>query len=412
MSGSTLPGLLIARAKAAPTGVALRFFRQGKWNEVTNAGLLDRAAAIGAGLADLGVKPNDVVAVLSEDGTGAFAAELGAQGIGAVVLALDPEASSAEVRAIIARAGAVVAFVSNQEQFDKIDEGRSEVPAVRSIVVDATRGLRHLEAADRDDRNSLLTSSQLGLRGNKAEWERTVGSVSSDGTARVAVVNGQVVNSTHRELIEAATQVSRLTEVKPNDSLFSLHPLSDSFESALLVAGPLMSGATAHFGGHGITTRAIQQVQPTLIHATPEWLAQLDAEASRQVAQSRGVKGAAVRRGLRAATPASSVRSSRRALSEPTRVAGLVCAAVVFLFLLVSVRVNDVLRLLICVLIISVSALGLVFSGHAVAGPLRRRFGLSRCRAVLRSESLQSTQQDLLGALGIPVVSVQSEVNS
>lgn len=412
MSSSTLPGLLIERAKAAPNAVALRYFRQGKWNEVTYSALLDRVAGIGAGLADLGVKANEVVAVVSEDGTGALAAQLGAQGIGAVVLALDPGATPAEARASMAAAGAVVAVVGDQEQFDKIDEAPAEVPTIRSIVVDATRGLRHLDESNREDRTRLVTMAQLETRGNKGEWERTSGSVSPDDAARVAVVNGRLVKSTHRELIDAATAVSRVADVKATDTLFSLHPLSDSFESALLVAGPLMTGATAHFGGHGITSRAIQQVQPTLIHATPEWLAQLDAEASHQVEQSKGLKRAAVRRGLRPTSPPSAVRPSRHAMTEPTRIAGLLCAAVLFVFLLVSVRMHDGLRLLICALIALGFALGLVFTGQTVAGPLRRRFGLSRCRAVFHTERVEEPQQKLLGALGIPVVSVQSEVQS
>ena len=162
MSADTLPGLLVERAAVSPNTVALRFFRQGKWNDVTLAQLQEKAAAIGSGLSARGVKTGEVVAVIAEDGPLVLAAELGAQGIGAVVLALDPSLSASEVVAKVKSAGAIAVIAGDQEQFDKIDESRSDLPAVRLLVVEATRGLRDLERLDRADQDRTMTVSQLG----------------------------------------------------------------------------------------------------------------------------------------------------------------------------------------------------------------------------------------------------------
>jgi long-chain acyl-CoA synthetase len=410
MTATTLPGLVLERASLDPSGVAVRFFRQGKWNELTNAGLRDKAAAIGSGLVDLGVRESDVIAIVSEDGPVALCAEFGAQGIGARVLALDPDLSAAEICQQVAAAGAVLAIVGDQEQFDKFDENRALVSCVRSLVVDATRGLRNLEASDRKDQNENLTLVQLEARVNAENWIRSAETVRSDSSARVVVTGRTVANVSHQEILESANQVATSTRIGPHDTIFALHPVANAMEHALFVAGPLISGAIAHFGGSGSAERAIHQVQPTLMHASPEWVTRINADVANQVDRNRGLKKLAVNRGIRAAAPPEVPKGLRNPLTEPTRLIGLASAAAIVFFLFVSVHMNDVLRIVICLLLVIAFGLVLVMSGHAAAGPLRRRYGLSRCRALIASRAISNAE--ILGALGIPIVPIKSEVNS
>jgi long-chain acyl-CoA synthetase len=413
VTAQTLPGLVVERASIDPKGVALRFFRQGKWNELTNAALRDKAAAIGSGLADLGVGESDVVVIVCDDGPIALCAEFGAQGIGARVLALDPALSATEICAQAAAAGAVVAVVGDQEQFDKFDENRELVLSVRSLVVDSTRGLRNLESNDREDRSKQLTLAQLEARVTSANWAQSVANIRPDSVARVIVTGNSVGVVSHQQLVDSATRVGASAGIGRHDIIFSSHPVANETEHALFVAGPLVSGAIAHFGGSGGAERAIRQVQPTLMHASPDWVARMNADVASQVDRSKGIKKLAVTRGVRKVAPSVTPKGLRNRITEPTRLCGLVCAAAIALFLLVSVHMNDVLRIVICLLLALAFGLLLVLSGHAVTGPLRRRYGLSRCRAVLASRVLPNTE--LLGALGIPVVpikSLTSEVNS
>jgi long-subunit acyl-CoA synthetase (AMP-forming) len=410
MTLTTVPGLVLERASVDPKGVALRFFRQGKWNELTNAGLRDKAAAIGSGLADLGVREGDVVVVVCGDGPVALCAEFGAQGIGARVLALDPNLSIADVCHQTSAAGAVVAIVGDQEQYDKFDENRELVPSVRSLIVDSTRGLRSLEADGREDRNERLTLAQLEVRTTSENWVRAVENVRSDSPARVVVADALRTDVTHEQLIDSAKRVAASTNIGRHDIVFALQPVANASEYALFVAGTLMTGSTSHFGGSGSSERAIRQVQPTLMHASPDWVSRIDADVKSQIDRSRWLKKLAVSRGFRNVAPSTTPRGLRNPMAEPTRLIGLACAAAIMVFLFVSIHMNDVLRIAICFLIAVGFGLLLVLSGQAVAGPLRRRYGLSRCRALLASRVIPST--GLLDALGVPVVLIQSEVNS
>ena len=65
LGGSTLPALLLQRAGAHPTTIALRKQDLGIWKQYTWADYAERAAVVGLGLRALGVEAGDRVAVHS-----------------------------------------------------------------------------------------------------------------------------------------------------------------------------------------------------------------------------------------------------------------------------------------------------------------------------------------------------------
>lgn len=408
MSGDTLPGRLVEKAVTHPNAVALRFFRRGKWNEVTFGALREKAARIGSALAEQGVKLGGVVAIIVEDSTLFLAAELGAQGIGAAVLALDPDVGPQEARAAVAAAGAVCVIAGDQEQFDKIDEARAEVPTVRLLVVDVTRGLRYLEGAERTSADGVLTMEQLERHGAPAGWDASAVAIRPDSPARVTCRGAVLRKVSHAEVIAEANRLQGVIGLGQTDTIYSLHSLADPVEHALAVAGPLTTSAVLHFGQVGLIYQGLCQVQPSIVHATPGWLRTIEADVAAQTARTKGLKLLALKRGLRAAEPATVVRAARHA--RPTRLAGIAAAALVFLFFLLSVDMNDTLRLLIAAVLVCAAGLALVLSGRAAGVPLRQHYGLSRCRAVLASATVAGGPAGLLGALSVPVVRVDSEV--
>jgi long-chain acyl-CoA synthetase len=406
MSSDTLPGLLVERAAATPHAVALRFFRQGKWNDVTLGQLQEKAAAIGSGLSARGVKSGETVAVIAEDGPLCVAAELGAQGIGAVVLALDPDLLPSDVVAKLKAGGAVAVIAGDQEQFDKVEESRAEVPSVRLLVVDATRGLRELERLDRSDRDRTLTVAQLGAGASSATWTAGVASLEASAVARS---NGEKSLSHASVLAQAQALVSRFSLTK-TDALCSLQSLANPTEHALAIAGPLLSGSVLHFRGRATAQQAMRQVQPTVVHANPQWLARVSADTDAQLARATGLKKFALTKGLKR-TPAGNVVSSARR-PNLLRLGGLITAVAVFVMFAVTSSGNDVLRVGIALAICAAAGVALLSAGHGVAGPIRRRYGLSRCRAVLSNAGMNLPGADLLGALQIPLLDATQEATS
>ena len=398
MSSSTLPGLLLERAATTPTAVALRYFRHGKWNEVTFADLRSRAAGIGNGLVANGLVAGDVVAVIAEDGPLCFAAELGAQGIGVCVLALDPDLSAAEVLGALRQAGAVSVIVGDQEQFDKVDESRVDVPDVRLLVIDATRGVRHLDDAERPDRKQTATLAQLEASALSDGWDVAAAAVQPSDDARV--IDGRRIS--HESVVDEARGLVARLQLTGSDVLCALHPFAEPTEHSLSVAGPMLTGAVLHFRGRATTQQVLRQVQPTVVHMTPRWLAGISADVEAQTQRATGVKRIALARGIRR-RPAPTVITTGRRMNI-VRVAGVGAAIAMVLLFVLTVRANDVLRVGLALAIVLGVGAALVLSGNSVGGPLRRRYGLARCRGVLTTDGTDVVGADLLGALDVPLI--------
>ena len=141
----TLPGRLRHFAEATPDRVALREKRLGVWQETTWAEYWDQVQTAGAALWELGVRPGDHVAILSDNRTEWLLADLGTQGIGARSTGIYQTNPPPDVAYVLTHSGAVVLFCEDQEQVDKAVEVAEETPSVRDLVVFDPRGTRGYE---------------------------------------------------------------------------------------------------------------------------------------------------------------------------------------------------------------------------------------------------------------------------
>ena len=158
LGGSTLPALLLQRAEATPTRVALRKQHLGIWQQYTWATYAERAAAVGLGLRALGVEPGDRVAVHSLNRPAWALADMGSQGIGAVCVGIYPTSPAAEVEYLLDHSGAKVLVAEDEEQVDKALEVRDRLPGLYRIVVIDPRGV---DLAD----EQLMTLAELEALG-------------------------------------------------------------------------------------------------------------------------------------------------------------------------------------------------------------------------------------------------------
>jgi hypothetical protein len=183
--------------------------------------------------------------------------------------------------------------------------------------------------------------------------------------------------------------------------------LADPIEHTLSVVGPLAFGLAVNIGQPDLSTQSMRQVQPSLVALNKPWLHAAAETIETRVAVGKGLKGFAARKGLRAGplptSPGSVPKISR------SRIVGIAAAVLAFVFLLVTVSVNDFVRLLVCALIALVAVFITVVTGWSAVTSTRRSLGFSRTRAVLHDGTLTESSPKvltLLGTLQVPAVAL------
>src|SRR2546423_1373367 len=129
------------------------------WREVG-----DRATAVAAGLVDLGVRPEDRVAILSNTRLEWILADLGALCAGAATTTVYPTTEPEDAAYILRDSGASVLIAENPDQAAKITD--ADLPGLTAIaVVDGT-------GTDTAGDRTVLTLADLEARGRAVVAEQ------------------------------------------------------------------------------------------------------------------------------------------------------------------------------------------------------------------------------------------------
>lgn len=113
---------------------ALRFRVGRMWHHITWAGYRREADHGAAGFVELGVKPGDRVAVLSENRFEYLVSDHAILSAGAVPVPIYPSSSPAQIEYLIDHSGSVGVIVSGPEQMAKVAEVLPKLPNLRFIV--------------------------------------------------------------------------------------------------------------------------------------------------------------------------------------------------------------------------------------------------------------------------------------
>ncbi|WP_034491231.1 AMP-binding protein [Afifella pfennigii] len=173
----TFPKLLLRNADMRGERPAMREKDLGIWQTWSWKDVLDEIRAFSIGLAGLGLKRGDKIAIIGQNRPRLYWSMCAAQALGAVPVPLYADSVAEEMAYVLAHAEVAAAVVEDQEQVDKLLSVASEVPSLTTIVYDDPRGLRdydpeHLHAFEwvREKGRERLAASPEA----KGEWEALI----------------------------------------------------------------------------------------------------------------------------------------------------------------------------------------------------------------------------------------------
>src|SRR5512139_1047737 len=129
-SARNLVQILEAQARALGAHAAVKHKRGGEWREVSWTDLARRAREVADGLAALGVKRGDRIAIIGETQLEWILADMGILGAGAITVTIYQSNQPAECQYILDDSGARFVFCDTEAQVAKIRQVKAKLPAL------------------------------------------------------------------------------------------------------------------------------------------------------------------------------------------------------------------------------------------------------------------------------------------
>ncbi len=297
---TTLPAVLVRRARQTPDSLALRKKDLGRWKPYTWSDYAERTAQLASGLEKLGVGPGDRVAVLAENRPAWVFFDLAVQALGAITVGIYPTSPAAELEYLLDHCGAKVLVAEDEEQVDKFLDVRDRLPTVEKVVVLDPRGVRTLTTDPQ-----LMAFGDLSELGGDAtldDLEQRAAEVDPRATAIIAYTSGTTGPAkgamlSHANLRAAAAAAVVEFSVDGRSEVLSYLPLCHVTERLISVMAAVGSGYVVNFGeGGDAFAGELREVQPTFFLGVPRVWGKMMGSVEIRMADATWLKRAVYRR--------------------------------------------------------------------------------------------------------------------
>ena len=271
----TFPKLARANAARMPDRVAIREKDYGIWQSSTWSDYLAQARAIALGLASLGFRRGDKVAIVGDNRPELYWAVLATQALGGIPVPLYQDAIEKEMEYIIDHAEARFAIVEDQEQVDKLLALRARCPRLETIVYDDPRGLRSYGEA------CLMSLAELREAGHKFEvghptsFDDEVAKGRGEDVAIICYTSGTTgvpkgAMLSHRNLIVTARNAAEAEGLRADEEILSYLPMAWVGDHVFSYAQAILVGFTINCPESAATVlQDLREIGPTYFFAPP-----------------------------------------------------------------------------------------------------------------------------------------------
>jgi long-chain acyl-CoA synthetase len=298
---TTLPRLLLEKARIYRDRVAMREKHKGIWREVSWKAYGEKVRAFSLGLLELGLARNHHASILGENCPEWIYADLAIQSLGAVSVGIYPTNSAEQVKYILDHSLSSMVVAKDQEQVDKVLAVKKDLPLLDKIIVIDMKGLRHYEDP------CIIGYAEVEEMGRKKSekqprlFEEQVQSTRAEDVAFIVYTSGTTgppkgAMISHRNILhQIINGLQPILHFSDRDSLLSYLPLCHIFERNLSMAMPLVFGYTTNFAESIDTVQLdIQEISPTFFAAVPRILEKLYSAVRIKLEDTTRIKRLAV----------------------------------------------------------------------------------------------------------------------
>jgi long-chain acyl-CoA synthetase len=271
----TFPRLLAHHARVRPNQPAVREKYLGIWQTWTWAQVAEEVRALACGLAEMGFKRGDNLAIIGDNRPRLYWAMSAAQCLGGVPVPLYQDAVATEMAFVLQDAGIRFAIVEDQEQVDKMLEIKGQCPQLRHILYDDPRGMRHYTQTELTGLDDVIAMGRIHDRNQADFLDGEIALGKPDDVSVMLYTSGTTgkpkgVCQTHASFIMAAASGCSFDKLGSEDSILSYLPMAWVGDHLFSFAQAMYAGFTINCPESGDTVMTdLREIGPTYYFAPP-----------------------------------------------------------------------------------------------------------------------------------------------
>ena len=332
MEASSVPGLVLAAVQRHNKPDALNYRSEGKWYNIPAETFVERVKNAALGLAGLGIRPGDRVALLSENRPDWSIADLAILSLGAINVPIYTTQALEQVDYILSDSGARAIFISNRRLYKHLQP------------VLANRRLEYLiffdsEVAEDVEHGIGLTT--LEENGTKLAQQRPgafdayLQSVRPEDLATIIYTSGTTgepkgVMLTHNNFISNVISIGKGLPIGPTDVALSVLPLSHIFERDGFYVFCYCGVSVYYAASFDQVGENLREVAPTVMTAVPRLFEKVYHRIIKKGMSEKGFKKSVFMRSLEVGQKYGELKDKRKFISPQLAIKQKLASKLVF----------------------------------------------------------------------------------
>ncbi|HVE55209.1 MAG TPA: long-chain fatty acid--CoA ligase [Pyrinomonadaceae bacterium] len=275
----TIPHFCLESFRRNNKADALSYKIEETWKHLSGAEVIEKIKNLALGLADLGVKAGDKIAIISENRPEWSLTDLAILSLRAVNVPIYTTQAVEQIRYILEDSGAKMLFISGKKLFKHAQSAVESVEIIEKIVF-------FDDDAKPENDSRAMTLADVERRGMEADridsqaFENFLEKLDSGDLATIIYTSGTTgepkgVMLTHENFVSNIVAISKGLPIRSTDRSLAVLPLSHIFERTVFYV-LCANGVAIHYcaafeqlAGH------LQEVKPTIMTAVPRLFEQV-----------------------------------------------------------------------------------------------------------------------------------------
>ena len=329
---SSLPGLILAAVLRHNKEDALNHRGDGKWHNIPAAAFVERVKNAALGLAGLGIRPGDRVALLSENRPEWSIADLAILSLGAINVPIYTTQALEQIDYILSDSGARAIFISTRRLYKHAQPVLAKRPLEHFVFFEpeVAEDIEHAISFEELERHGSELAQQ-----RPGAFEAYLQAVRPDDLATIIYTSGTTgepkgVMLTHNNFMSNVQSIAKGLPIVATDTALSVLPLSHIFERDGFYVFCYCGVSVYYAASFDQVGDNLREVAPTVMTAVPRLFEKVYHRIIKKGMSEKGVKKSIFMSSLEVGQKYGELKDKRKWILPPLAIKQKLASKLVF----------------------------------------------------------------------------------